>query len=124
MRTARAVDEGPRDAGSASVWVLSLAVAVLAVGCAGIVVASAISARHRAESAADLAALAAAAVARDGGDGCREAAAVAAANRAVLAGCRLGADGSVTVVVALPLSQPLRRWTAGQDVRAVARAGS
>jgi secretion/DNA translocation related TadE-like protein len=125
MTEGRRPDEAvARDAGSASIWVLALAVAVLAIGGAAIVVVAAISARHRAESAADLAALAGAAAARDGSDGCRAAAVVAVANRATLAGCQVAVDGSITVIVALPLPQAVRRWSTADAVRAVARAGS
>lgn len=113
-----------RDVGSASVWVLAAAVAVLTLAVAAMAVTAAISARHRAESAADLAALAGAAAVRDGGDGCRAAALIANANRASLARCLVGSDRSVTVVVAVPLPLSLRRWSARDDVRAVARAGS
>lgn len=114
----------PADAGSASIWVLAAAVMVLAVGCAAIALAAAISARHRAESAADLAALAGAAVTRAGGDGCREAGRIARANRAQVARCQVAADASITVVVSVPLPQPLRRWANQDDVSASARAGS
>jgi secretion/DNA translocation related TadE-like protein len=118
------VGEEVADVGSASVWVLAAALAVLTVGVAAMAVAAAISTRHRAESAADLAALAGAAAVRDGGDGCRAAARIATANRASVARCLVGADLSITVVVAVPLPQALRRWSASADVRAVARAGS
>jgi hypothetical protein len=52
------VDDGER--GSASIWVLGCCGLLVAVGTAGVVRAEAVLARHRAESAADLAALAAA----------------------------------------------------------------
>ena len=116
--------ERPADAGSASIWVLAAAMMVLAVGCAAIALSAAISARHRAESAADLAALAGAAVARDGGDGCREAARVASANRARVSRCQQHDDASITVVVSVPLPEPLRRWADQDYVGAAARAGS
>jgi secretion/DNA translocation related TadE-like protein len=97
---------------------------VLTLAVAAIGLTAAVSARHRAESAADLAALAGAAAVRDGGDGCRAAARVATANRATVARCLVGDDLSITVVVAVPLPQPLRRWSAADDVRAEARAGA
>lgn len=77
-----------------------LAVAVLAVALAAAVGAlgTAVRARHQAAAAADLAALAGA-----GQDppSCRIAADVARWNRAVLRGCTVAPDGSVTVVVAV-----------------------
>jgi secretion/DNA translocation related TadE-like protein len=110
------------EAGSASIWVLGLAAGVLAVACLVGVVASAVSARHRAESAADLAALAGAVAARDGQDGCREAAAVAAANRAVLNACHVGGDNSLTVVAAIALPPAVSRLVPGRAT-ATSRAG-
>ena len=95
---------GPGDGGSATVLVLALvavlaAVAALLVGAGALVVA-----RHRADSAADLAALAAAARALDGaGAACRAADGVARATGAALVGCRLqGEDAVVTVEVTPP----------------------
>lgn len=87
-----------RDTGSATVLVLGLAavlalVAVLAVGVTGADVA-----RHRADGAADLAALAAATRALDGeGAACRAAARTAALTGARAVSCRL--DGDVATVV-------------------------
>ncbi|MDX6209463.1 MAG: hypothetical protein QOE24_1854 [Frankiales bacterium] len=110
------------EVGSASIWVLGLAAGVLAVACLVGVVASAVAARHRAESAADLAALAGAIAARDGRDGCREAAVVATANRAVLTACHVGNDSSVTVVAGVTPPAAVSRWVAGAAT-ATSRAG-
>ena len=109
------------DAGSATVWVLCCCLLVWA-GLAALARGSAVVARHRAESAADLAALAAAKAALSGADPCpRAAAVVAAAGAARLERCALAADLSVTVQVSVPASG----W-AGLDLppaRARARAG-
>jgi secretion/DNA translocation related TadE-like protein len=96
-----------------------LAVATLALSLAAgtVLLGQAVLARHRAEAAADLAALAAAAA--HGGDGCRRATAVAARNGAVLRRCRDAPDLSVTVEVSVPLQGVLRAHAA----RARARAG-
>ena len=65
-----------------------------------LMLASAIVARHRAESIADLSALAAAGAA-PGTDACDRARRVAAASTGRLTGCRILADGSVRVDVEL-----------------------
>jgi secretion/DNA translocation related TadE-like protein len=99
-----------------------LAVALLAVGALlaalGALLGQAVAARHRAQAAADLAALAAASAwpLPD----CGRATRTAAVNGAGVDGCRVAADGSVTVVVAVPLPPPLG---ALGPARAVARAG-
>jgi secretion/DNA translocation related TadE-like protein len=116
-----------RDEGAASVLVLAL-VAVLVAGATGVVaVGQAVAARHRAGTAADLAALAAAsaawpAAAPGGCAGTVRAAAqqVAAANGGALEVCRVGAATSVEVVVAVPVPG----WAASVGpARAGARAG-
>jgi secretion/DNA translocation related TadE-like protein len=114
---------GPTDQGSASIWTIAVALAVLAIGCAAMSLAAAVSLRHRAEAAADLAALAGATALRDGGDGCAAALRVAVDNRARLSACMIAPDASVTVTVAVALPTGLRRWAAVDVVRAVARAG-
>jgi len=113
-----------RDRGSATVWVvvaclLAWSVAILALSIGGAIVA-----RHRAESAADLAALAGARVLAGGaGDPCAEAAQVAAATRSRVVACALLADGSVQVLIEAPLPQLLARWPNLPPARAEARAG-
>ncbi|GAB7191613.1 hypothetical protein NUM3379_23210 [Kineococcus sp. NUM-3379] len=82
-----------------------LAVVLVVVLLAGTVAAlgSAAAARHRAEAAADLAALAAADVvlgrAADAGGACGRAGRVATAHGALLTSCAVAPDGSVTVEV-------------------------
>jgi secretion/DNA translocation related TadE-like protein len=82
----------------------------------------AISTRHRADDAADLAALAGATALQDGGDACAEAARVAAANGALLIACRLPAADQVLVTVERSLPGAAARWVSGRSV-AQARAG-
>lgn len=100
---------GARDQGSGSVVMLALGtvlmLATVGVGSAGQVVA----ARHRAESAADLSALAAASTALLGGSGaaCERAAQVAAAHRAQLVECTVDPDLTTRVVVVEELPEPL-----------------
>jgi secretion/DNA translocation related TadE-like protein len=106
-----------------AVWVAALVVlsAVLAVGWAGVV-----TARHRAGSVADLAALAAARAAELGAaEPCGVAAEVAAAGGARLESCRALADGSTGVVVAVagPVVGGPLGWLHTGPARARARAG-
>jgi secretion/DNA translocation related TadE-like protein len=113
------------DGGSASVWVVACSAVVLLVGVAASLRTSAVLARHRAESAADLAALAAAGRIGRSDDGCAMAGSIAAANGTQLVGCRTvlaadGRSGTVDVVVRLGVHLP---GLAGQQVTASARAG-
>lgn len=109
---------GERGAGTVLVLgvVLTIATALLAVS----VLASGYLARRQAASAADLAALAAATrLADGGGDPCRTAAEIAAANFATLRQCAVqGFDVEVAVWVAVP--GPMH-WLPDQERRA--RAG-
>jgi secretion/DNA translocation related TadE-like protein len=92
-----------RETGSATLYVLSLVVLLVAgtVGVAGF--AGLATTKHRATAAADLAALAAASAP---GEGCSVAAATAYRNGARLTSCRRqGSD--VTVTVALVAHAPL-----------------
>ncbi|MGW7582845.1 Rv3654c family TadE-like protein [Kitasatospora sp. NPDC054768] len=125
-RAARAVAAGGRgpDAGSATVWLLALAMLGTAVFAGTIAVGSVVASRHRAESAADLAALAAAdrlLLDRDGG--CARAAAIAAAQGAGLVSCAVDRSADAVEVVAevdvrgLPARLPVG------PARARARAG-
>jgi secretion/DNA translocation related TadE-like protein len=114
-----------RVAGSASIWVLSCAALLLVVATAGVLAADAVLARHRAESAADLAALAAAGRIGLDPDVCPAAAAVAASNGAALRSCSAalapdGRSGTVTARVSVRVSLPL---VGARQVIASARAG-
>ena len=109
-----------RDRGSMTVWAAAvLALVGLSSGVA-LTYGTAVVGRHRAETAADLAALAAAVRATDGDAGaCATASAVAAGNGGVLRGCRVvGADVEVTV------SRSVRLGSLGlRTVTVRARAG-
>jgi len=88
--------------GSATVWVLALGGVLALVGLAGVLVGAAAVARHRAGSAADLTALAAAgrAVLADP-EACGVAGEVAGANGARLDRCAVAPDGDVEVSVSV-----------------------
>jgi secretion/DNA translocation related TadE-like protein len=115
---------GRAQRGSASVWVLACSALVLLIGVATSLRTAAVLARHRAESAADFAALAAAGRIGFGGDGCAAAAALAAANGAALVRCRmnLGLDGR-TGTVDVSVSLAIRPALGVERVIATARAG-
>ncbi|MET8541042.1 Rv3654c family TadE-like protein [Kitasatospora sp. NPDC004799] len=125
-RAARAVAVGGRgpDAGSATVWLVALAMLGTAVFAATIAVGSVVAARHRAESAADLAALAAAdRLLLDPDGGCARAAGIATAQGAGLVSCVVDRSADAVEVVAevgvrgLPARLPVG------PARARARAG-
>jgi secretion/DNA translocation related TadE-like protein len=88
------------DRGAATVLVVALA-AVMSVLClATASLGAALLARHRAESAADLAALAAAVRVQQGAAGCPAAAAISRRNGGVLVRCTIeGAGATITVSV-------------------------
>jgi len=90
--------------GSATVWVLVLCGVLATVGVAVVLMGAAVVARHRAGAAADLAALAGAARAVQGGDGCGEASRLARANAAQLTGCDVEPGGRVLVTVDVPVA--------------------
>jgi secretion/DNA translocation related TadE-like protein len=110
--------------GAGSVLVLAVTAAVAVVLAGSLVVVAAVRDAHRARSAADLGALAAARGPAVGGAAdCGAAAAVTAAGGAELRECRALADGSVLVEVGVP-----SRWAAGlpglpREVTGLARAG-
>jgi secretion/DNA translocation related TadE-like protein len=113
------------DEGSATIWVLSCAALLALVTAVAVLRAAAVVARHRAEGAADLAALAAAAHIGLDPAGCAAAAAVADAMGAHVQACVLsqGADarsGAVVVRVVLPVQLP---GVPLGSVSATARAG-
>lgn len=107
MRRARASDRG-----SASVWVLSACALLLTVGVVVEVRTVAVLARHRAEAAADLAALAAAGRIGVADDACRVAAQIAVRNAATVRACSVhlapdGRSGTAEVTVAATVRLPL-----------------
>ena len=109
-----------RDTGSATVWVLGLAVLLAASGGLVLVLGAVAAGRYRAAAAADQAALAAAAAqARADPDPCGVAGRVSAAGGAALVGCTVRVDGVVDVTVRLPRVLP---WP-GTDLQVRSRAG-
>ena len=121
MADRRAVREssGRDEKGVATVMAIGLMGVVLVVTVVAVAIATLVGARHRAETAADLGALAGAVAIRDGSDACGAAARVAAANDGLLASCVL-ADRTVEITVSVTTGQLLgRRW----KLTGVARAG-
>jgi secretion/DNA translocation related TadE-like protein len=112
------------DRGSATVWVAIACLVTWAVAIFALSVGGVVAARHRAASAADLAALAGAyRRAAGAGDPCAEAQLVAAATRARLVACDPLADGSLLVVAEVALPRLLTGWPHLPPARARARAG-
>ncbi|HEY0572658.1 MAG TPA: Rv3654c family TadE-like protein [Pseudonocardia sp.] len=103
-RCAGRIDE--RDCGVATVWAAGGMAVVLALTAVGVNLGAAIGSRHRAEAAADLAALAAASHAGDGETpACAHGARVAEGMSARLVSCRLsGWEARVELEVRPPLS--------------------
>jgi secretion/DNA translocation related TadE-like protein len=89
---------GSPERGSASIWLLCAGFVVITFGLVGALAAAAATARHRAQAAADLGALAGARYAVDGrSTACARAAAIVAANGATMTGCLVnGVDLVVT----------------------------
>ncbi|MEV7597929.1 Rv3654c family TadE-like protein [Kitasatospora sp. NPDC089797] len=114
---------GP-DAGSATVWLLALAMLGTVAFAATIALGAVVTARHRAEAAADLAALAAAnRLLWDQDGGCARAAGVAAAQGAGLVSCTVDRSAdAVEVVAEVPVGGIPWRLPVG-PARARARAG-
>nr|WP_281258498.1 Rv3654c family TadE-like protein [Mycobacterium neglectum] len=108
------------EAGSATLVAVAMMAVLLTVTVACVYFGSAVIARHRAQSAADLAALAAAGGLAHGAQAaCAQAVAVAEAMRTAVADCSVtGLD----VVVAVDVSVSLGRFGIG-TARATARAG-
>jgi secretion/DNA translocation related TadE-like protein len=110
---------GSDEAGAATLMVVACASVLLLLGCGLGVVAAMVCAHRVAQSAADLAALAAAGARARGGDSCATGADLARANGARLTSCTVrGREVTLRVVVTGP------RWL-GQtgDLAAEARAG-
>ncbi len=105
--------------GAATLLVVAMAGVLLLVGTALGVVVAMVAAHRQAQSASDLAALAAAVSAGRGVDGCDTAQVVARANGASLINCTLvGTDATVTVRVPGP-----RLLGQAADFSATAHAG-
>ena len=112
---------GP-DEGAGTVLAVGLVAVLGSLVLACATLGAAVVSRHRAASAADLAALAGAdrAMGRAAGEPCQAAASVARVNATELTSCRVGADGSVTVSVQVSLPSP---WTTLGPAEARSRAG-
>jgi secretion/DNA translocation related TadE-like protein len=110
----------PHDQGVATVWAAAGVAVIMAALLVGVHLGAAVIARHRAEAAADLAALAAAGIAVEGaGPACRKAAEIAAAMDGTVTTCRLVAwDALVEVQVPIAVALPGTSHAAGR-----ARAG-
>jgi secretion/DNA translocation related TadE-like protein len=108
------------DRGSASLVAVAMMAVLLAITTGGVFVGSAVIARHRAQAAADLAALGAAQGLADGtGAACSMAFAVARAMRTAITDCVVV---DLDVVVIVEATVPLGRVGVG-PARATARAG-
>lgn len=106
--------------GSATLVAVAMMAVLLAITLGGSVFSSAVIARHRAQAAADLAALAAAGRVGSGPQSaCMWASSVATANRARLTACTLA---ELDVVVTVEVAVALGRLGIG-SARAAARAG-
>lgn len=114
MHTQRQQPSSSRDAGAASVLVLAIVAAVIALVGFTVLLGKAMAARHEAQSAADLGALAAAETLQWGGAACESAARAVATNDAELVGCEVSGE-YVVVRVRVPV--------AGVWASAAARAG-
>lgn len=111
-------DRAGDETGAATVLAATFITILALVSISGIWLGSAVIARHRAQSAADLAALAAAARVPTGtAAACGQAAALARAMAATVLGCT-AEQLDVTVVVSVPVGGVF-----GRDARASARAG-
>jgi secretion/DNA translocation related TadE-like protein len=102
------------------VAVLGVVGVLLAMTVGALTVVSAVAASHRAQSAADLAALAAGAAlvaGQDSGAACGRGVAVAARNGGSVMSCRAGPDLSVELVVDVPATM-LRLGSATAQARA------
>lgn len=115
----------PTDGGSASIWVLACAVLLLLLAGVETVRGVAVLARHRAESVADVAALAAAGRIGVSDQVCAAAALVAARNGGQLVACvpHLAVDGRSGTVVARVAVRVVLPIVGRREVRASARAG-
>jgi len=116
-------DAGREDTqrGSATIWTVGLMALVFAVAMAVVFAGMARVARHRAQSAADLSALAAARLAfADPGRSCLRASSLAADNGARITRCSLGEGGVADIEVVMEVSLPLKGTVA---ITSRARAG-
>lgn len=108
-----------RDRGSATVWLMGLSTLIGLATAAALLQGSAVIARHRAATAADLAALAAAVRVPDGdGVACAAAKEIAARNGGSLTRCVLIGDDVEVEVTRLLVLGSLGSWPAMAGARA------
>ncbi len=115
-----------RERGSGTVLAVASVGALLICLVGGLAVVAAVRAAHTARAAADLSALAAAALVQHGTSApaaCARAGQVAAANDGALRSCAVDAEGRVTVEVSTEVDTPLPALALG-SARAGARAGT
>lgn len=107
-----------RERGAVAVHAASIGIVLLIVALVVMQAANLVRVRHRVGAAADLAALAASRASASGGDGCREARAIALRNGARIVRCRM--DYDVATVTARARSEPWwgSSWAAEQSARA------
>jgi secretion/DNA translocation related TadE-like protein len=113
----------PADGGAAGLLTVWASATVLAVAVTALAWGGALVARHRADRAADIAALGAAATLQAGGDGCAAAAWLAEAQGARLTACQVAGVRTVLLEVAVDVVGPAARWGRLPPARARARAG-
>jgi secretion/DNA translocation related TadE-like protein len=121
----RDAERDPLEQGSATIWVIALIALIVGTVLAGVARSDAVLARHHAEQAADLAALAAAEQIGRGGDICAAASRIATANGATLMTCRpsidaTGRSGTVRISLLQKVKLPILGIA---EVAAHARAG-
>lgn len=106
--------------GSATIWTVGLMALVFAVAAAVMIVGTARVARHRAQSAADLSALAAARLAfADPGQSCVRASSLAEQNGARVTRCSVDDGGIAEIEVTMWIALPLKgRVVINADARA------
>jgi secretion/DNA translocation related TadE-like protein len=115
---------GRADRGSATVFAAAISLVLVMAATAAVLVIAVVLATHRARSAADLAALAAATAEVDGSDACSAARANARTNGAEVAACQVtGETSSFVVAVTLAVRTGLRA-PLPEHVGAEAHAGN
>jgi secretion/DNA translocation related TadE-like protein len=111
------------DGGGAGLLTVWASAAVLAISITALSWGGALVARHRADRAADIAALGGAATLQAGGDGCAAAIRLARAQGAQATSCQVIDATTVLVEVAVNVVGPAARWGRLPPARARARAG-
>jgi secretion/DNA translocation related TadE-like protein len=113
----------PADGGAAGLLTVGASAAVLAMSITALAWGGAMVARHRADRAADIAALGGAVALQAGGDGCAAAIRLAREQGARVTSCQVVDATTVLVEVAVDIVGPAARWGRLPPARARARAG-